>query len=84
MVKKHTLWSWKDIVNNMFKGQLRVLMTKLFMDFMLGFVEKMNVWNHYLFEDYGVVSGGLLADKSCLFCLSELLQINIVLFLFDV
>lgn len=43
MVKKHTLWSWKDIVNNMFKGQLRVLMTKLFMDFMLGFVEKMNV-----------------------------------------
>lgn len=46
MVKKHTLWSWKDIVKlNIFscKGQLQVLITKHFMGFMSGFVRKMNV-----------------------------------------
>lgn len=46
MVKKRTLWSWKDIVQQnffSFNGQLQVLITKRFMGFMIGFVGKMNV-----------------------------------------
>lgn len=50
---------FKDIVKlNIFssEGKLQVLITKLLMDYMVGFVGKMNVWKHDLLTAYGVVS----------------------------
>lgn len=58
IVNEYTM-VFKDIVKlNIFssEGKLQVLITKLLMDYMVGFVGKMNVWKHDLLTAYGVVS----------------------------